>query len=330
MKRIRDIIGNVAPSDSTVLIQGKSGTGKELVARAIHDLSFRADGPFQAVNCGVFTETLIENELFGHEKGAFTGAVQRAIGRIEAASGGTLFLDEIDTMPLSLQVKLLRVLEEHTFHRVGGTKPIYADFRLIAATNVNLQEAVARKLFRDDLYYRLNVITITLPELRERASDVPLLVKFFIDRFKGRSKAQSLSASAMDLLMSYSWPGNVRELANAIEYAMVMAQGLRIMPTDLPESIQTGLSASEPQQASQHMKEGLSLNDTERELIIRTLKECGGNKNLTAKTLKIPRSTLYSKLQKHGIIVDEKPGDVLTEETPDVPDRKVAAVQNQT
>src|SRR5574341_2540614 len=171
MKRIRDIIENIAPSDSTVLIQGKSGTGKELIARAVHNQSLRADGPFQAVNCGVFTETLIENELFGHEKGAYTGAVQRSIGRVEAADGGSLFLDEIDTMPLSSQVKLLRVLEERSFQRIGGTKPIYVDFRLIAATNVDLREAVARKLFRDDLFYRLNVIAITLPELRERVSD---------------------------------------------------------------------------------------------------------------------------------------------------------------
>lgn len=312
MKRIRDIIQNVAPSASTVLIQGKSGTGKELVARAIHDLSARAEGPFQAVNCGVFTETLIENELFGHEKGAYTGAVQRAIGRVEAASGGTLFLDEIDTMPLNSQVKLLRVLEERTFHRVGGTKPIYADFRLIAATNVNLQDAVARKLFRDDLYYRLNVITITLPELRERASDIPLLVKFFMERFRGKSKALSISPEAMDLIMNYAWPGNVRELANAVEYAMVMAQGSQIMPSDLPEMVQSRTSAFQ-QNTVQEAHEVLSLKDTEREMIIRTLKECGGNKHLTAKTLKIPRSTLYSKLQKHGIVVDEKSGDVLTE-----------------
>jgi DNA-binding NtrC family response regulator len=312
MKRIGDIIKNVATSDSTVLIQGKSGTGKELAARAIHDLSLRSDGPFQAVNCGVFTETLIENELFGHEKGAYTGAVQRAIGRVEAATGGTLFLDEIDTMPLNSQVKLLRVLEERTFHRVGGTKPVYADFRLIAATNVNLQEAVAKKLFRDDLYYRLNVITVTLPELHERASDIPLLVKFFMERFKVRSKAHSISPAAMDLLMSYFWPGNVRELTNVVEYAMVMAQGPQIMPADLPESIQARPASAPQQAAGPDARDGHSLKDTERELIIRTLRECGGNKHLTAKALKIPRSTLYSKLQKHGIVIDERSGNIIT------------------
>lgn len=302
IQRIRDIIRNVAPSDSTVLIQGRSGTGKELVARAIHDLSMRSKGAFQAVNCGVFTETLIENELFGHEKGAYTGAVQRSGGRIEAASGGTLFLDEIDTMPLNSQVKLLRVLEDRTFHRLGGTKPIHADFRLIAATNVILSEAVAQKTFRDDLYYRLNVITITLPELRERASDIPLLMKFFMDRFQGKGTARGISPEAMELIMNYAWPGNIRELANTVEYAMVMAPGAQITKTDLPESI-THLDTP-VMKSGQEARSELSLNEQERELIVRTLKECRGNKHLASKKLRIPRSTLYSKLQKHGIDPD--------------------------
>ena len=299
IKRINEIIENIAPSDSTVLIQGKSGTGKELVARAIHNRSLRSDGPFQAVNCGVFTETLIENELFGHEKGAYTGAVQRTTGRVESSSGGTLFLDEIDTMPPSSQVKLLRVLEERVFQRVGGTKPIHVDFRLVAATNTDLHEAISKKVFRDDLYYRLNVISITLPDLAERMSDIPLLVEYFIERYKNKSKAKSISPAAMDLLIRYYWPGNVRELVNVIEYAMVMAKGLHLLPTDLPETIQnTG--------ADQQLRkeESPSLRDTERELIVRTLKECNGNKHLAAKSLKIPRSTLYSKLQKHGIALD--------------------------
>jgi DNA-binding NtrC family response regulator len=295
VERIRDIIENIAPSDSTVLIQGKSGTGKELVARAIHNRSLRADGPFQAVNCGVFTETLIENELFGHEKGAYTGAIQRTIGRIEAAAGGTLFLDEIDTMPVSSQVKLLRVLEEHTFQRIGGTKAIFVDFRLIAATNVDLKEAVAQRHFRDDLFYRLNVITITLPEMCERVSDIPLLVSHFMERYKGRSKAQAISPDALELLLRYPWPGNVRELVNAIEYSMVMAKGTHIMPADLPENI-----LGRPSEAQQS-HESLSLRDTEKDLIVKTLRDCRGNKHLAAKILRIPRSTLYSKLQKHGI-----------------------------
>ncbi len=302
IKRIKDIIDNIAPSDSTVLIQGKSGTGKELVARAIHNGSHRADQPFQAVNCGVFTETLIENELFGHEKGAYTGAVQRTIGRVESAAGGTLFLDEIDTMPLSSQVKLLRVIEERCFQRIGGTKTIHVDFRLIAATNVDLKEAVAAKQFRDDLYYRLNVITISLPELHERVSDIPLLVKHFMEKYKGRAKAQAVSPAAMDILMGYTWPGNVRELVNSIEYALVMAKGVQIMPEDLPESIQGKTTVPRLQGG-----EALSLRDTERELIVKTLRECRGNKHLAAKTLRIPRSTLYSKIQKLGIVVDEKP-----------------------
>jgi len=300
IQRIREIIENIAPSDSTVLIQGKSGSGKELVARAIHNRSLRAEGPFQAVNCGVFTETLIENELFGHEKGAYTGAVQRAIGRVEASAGGTLFLDEIDTMPVSSQVKLLRVLEERSFQRIGGTKPIYVDFRLIAATNSDLQDAVTKKLFRDDLYYRLNVITMTLPELSERLSDIPLLVNYFMERYKVRSNVQSISAAAMDILLKYPWPGNVRELVNAIEYSMVMAKGTQILPADLPEALQVRIF--EPHQ---QVRESLSLKETERDLIVRTLKECHGNKHLAAKLLRIPRSTLYSKIQKHGISIDE-------------------------
>jgi DNA-binding NtrC family response regulator len=297
IERVRDIISSIAPSDSTILIQGKSGTGKELVARSIHNCSLRADGPFQAVNCGVFNETLIENELFGHEKGAFTGAIQRVLGRIEAAEGGTLFLDEIDTMPLISQVKLLRVLEEHSLQRIGGTKTIFVDFRLIAATNVNLKDAVATKKFRDDLYYRLNVIAITLPELNERVSDIPLLVNHFMERHRGRSKAQTISTEALNLFSHYSWPGNVRELVNAVEYAMVMAKGPQIIPADLPEHIQSKTIEQRPH-------ESMSLRDTEKDLIIKTLRDCRGNKHLTAKILHIPRSTLYSKLQKHGISLD--------------------------
>jgi len=306
IQRIKDIIENIAPSDSTALIQGKSGTGKELVARSIHNRSLRADGPFQAVNCGVFAETLIENELFGHEKGAYTGAVQRTVGRIEASAGGTLFLDEIDTMPVSSQVKLLRVLEERCFQRIGGTRAIHVDFRLIAATNVDLHEAVIKKLFRDDLYYRLNVITITLPELRERVSDIPLLVNHFLERYRGRSKVQSISTAAMDVLLKYAWPGNVREIVNAIEYAMVMAKGAQIIPEDLPESVHGHMGEYD----SSQVRESLSLKETEKDLIVKILKECHGNKHLAAKILRIPRSTLYSKIQKHSIMKDERPDAV--------------------
>ncbi len=325
IKRIKEIIDNIAPSDSTALIQGKSGTGKELVARAIHNRSQRADGPFQAVNCGVFAETLIENELFGHEKGAYTGAVQRAIGRVETSNGGTLFLDEIDTMPLSSQVKLLRLLEERCFERIGGTKPICVDFRLIAASNVDLQEAVVRKLFRDDLYYRLNVITIILPELRERVSDIPLLVNHVMERLSRRSSVQAISQAAMDMLISYSWPGNVRELVNAIEYAMVMSRGPQILPIDLPDTIQGRVLAPQISES-----ETMSLRDTEKDLILKALKECHGNKHLAAKVLRIPRSTLYSKIQKHGIIINEKSSgdDIIECEKYD--DHSVVSVQNQT
>ncbi|HTG01777.1 MAG TPA: sigma-54 dependent transcriptional regulator [Nitrospirota bacterium] len=319
VERIRDIIENIAPSESTILIQGKSGTGKELVARAIHNFSSRSEGPFEAVNCGVFAETLIENELFGHEKGAYTGAVQRAIGRVEAANGGTLFLDEIDTMPLSSQVKLLRVLEEHTFQRIGGTKTIHVDFRLIAATNVNLKDAVESRLFRDDLYYRLNVISICLPELKERLTDIPLLISHFLERHHGRTAVQSISPDALDVLLHYPWPGNVRELVNAIEYAVVMAKGPQILPDDLPESIQ-GRHHDLPLS-----RETMSLRDTERDLIVKTLRDCRGNKHLAAKMLRIPRSTLYSKLQKHGILAATKFGPGTTQhEWQDNPESLVA------
>ena len=325
VERIKQIIKNIAPSDSTVIIQGKSGTGKELVARAVHDCSSRSEGPFQAVNCGVFTETLIENELFGHEKGAYTGAIQRVIGRVEAAAGGTLFLDEIDTMPLSSQVKLLRVIEERCFQRIGGTKAIHVDFRLIAATNVDLMDAVEKKLFRDDLYYRLNVISLSLPELHERGSDIPILVNYFVERYKGRSTVKTVSSAALDMLMAYSWPGNVRELVNAVEYAMVMAKGPQIMPHDLPESIQGKVSMP-----LQDTKESLSLKETEKELIVKALKECSGNKHLAAKILRIPRSTLYSKIQKHGIVAEERPEGGVSAEDRSTPydDREVIAVQN--
>jgi two-component system response regulator HydG len=195
---------------------------------------------------------------------------------------------------------LLRVLEEHTFQRIGGTKSIFVDFRLVAATNVSLKEAVAKRHFRDDLYYRLNVITITLPELCERPSDIPLLISHVMERFKGRSRVQSVSPYALELLLRYSWPGNVRELVNAVEYAMVMSKGTQIMPTDLPENIQ------DRQVEQQQNHETVSLRDTEKDLIIKTLRDCHGNKHLAAKILRIPRSTLYSKLQKHGIHLDTR------------------------
>jgi transcriptional regulator with PAS, ATPase and Fis domain len=204
-------------------------------------------------------------------------------------------------MPLSSQVKLLRVLEERSLQRIGGTKPIYVDFRLIAATNSDLLEAVTKGLFREDLYYRLNVITITLPGLSERLSDVPLLIDYFMEQYKPGSKVQSISAEAMDILLQYPWPGNVRELVNAIEYSMIMAKQTQILPSDLPESLQANII-----KPHQQARESLSLKETERDLIVRTLKECRGNKHLAAKLLRIPRSTLYSKIQKHAITINEK------------------------
>ncbi|HEY6010017.1 MAG TPA: sigma 54-interacting transcriptional regulator, partial [Nitrospirota bacterium] len=233
--------------------------------------------------------------------------------------------DEIDTMPLGSQVKLLRVLEERSFQRIGGTKPIFADFRLIAATNADLKELVDRKLFRDDLYYRLNVITITLPELSERVSDIPLLVNHFMDHHRSRGRAQSMAPGAMDVLLKHTWPGNVRELVNTIEYAVVMSKGPQIMPADLPETI-VGRSSE-----THETHESLSLKETERDLILKTLKGCQGNKHMAAKILRIPRSTLYSKIQKHGITVEGRSGiECLSKDRMMSEELEPPAVQDQT
>jgi len=235
-------IEQLAPVSSTVLIEGESGTGKELVAQAIHALSQRRDRPFIAVNCAALPETLLESELFGHEKGAFTGAAERRLGRFELANGGTLFLDEVGEMPLSVQVKLLRVLETRNFFRVGGTQPIHVDVRVIAATNRSVKDAVAAGQFRDDLFYRLNVLSIYLPPLRERRSDIPILVRRFVRELStlhGR-EFRGISADAMEMLVRAPWPGNVRELRNLIESMVVLAPGHEIQPADIPRDIRDG------------------------------------------------------------------------------------------
>jgi DNA-binding NtrC family response regulator len=284
------LIHTVAPTDATVLIEGESGTGKELVATLIHKRSPRAAGPFVAVDCGAIPEGLVESELFGHEKGAFTGASSRTNGRFERADGGTLFMDEIASLPLASQVKLLRALQEKTIERLGGNKSIPVNIRLIAATNTDLEEAVAEKLFREDLYYRLNIVKIKLPPLRERKSDIPLLAEHFIEkhRTKVNSSVKAISKEAMKALMDYSWPGNVRELENAIEHGMIMAKDSDLRLPDLPplEEGQKGVSR---------------LDEAERNLILKAIKDAGGNKYKAAKLLGIPRSSLYSKLQKHDL-----------------------------
>jgi len=235
-------IEQMAPVSSTVLVEGESGTGKELVAQAMHSLSSRRERPFIAVNCAALPETLLESELFGHEKGAFTGAAERRLGRFELANGGTLFLDEVGEMPLSVQVKLLRVLETRSFFRVGGAQPIHVDVRVIAATNRPLKAAVAEGRFREDLYFRLNVLAIYLPPLRERPNDIPILVRRFVrdlSRIHGRD-FQGISAEAMELLMGAPWPGNVRQLRNLVESMVVLAPGREIGPADIPREIRDG------------------------------------------------------------------------------------------
>lgn len=284
------LIHTVAPTDATVLVEGESGTGKELVARLIHKRSPRADSPFVAVDCGAIPESLLESELFGYERGAFTGATSRKHGRFERANGGTLFLDEVTSLPLSSQAKLLRVLQDKMIERLGGNKAVPIDVRLIAATNLDLDETVANNEFREDLYYRLNIVKIKIPPLRERASDIPVLAEHFIQKHRAKvnSHVFGISKEALKALMEHTWPGNVRELENAIEHSLIMAKDSTIMIHDLPPLSDTQKSFSR-------------LDEAERSLLIKAIKDAGGNKYKAAKILGIPRSSLYSKLQKHGL-----------------------------
>lgn len=292
MQQIFELAKVVAKSNSNVLILGESGTGKELLARAIHNESPRANGPFVAVSCVAIPDTLLESELFGHEKGAFTDAIAQKKGKFELAHGGTLFLDEIGDISPKMQLALLRVLEEREFTRVGGTKPIKVDVRIIAATNRNLQKAVEEGRFRDDLYYRLNVITIQIPPLRERKEDIPLLVEHFIEKFNIQmgKRVKGISQEAMRLLMEYDWPGNVRELENVIERAMVITKGELITPEDLflPTS---GKAEENP----------LSLEAVEKAHILKVLNETGWNIHRSAQILGIDRTTLYHKIRRYGL-----------------------------
>ncbi len=289
----------VAPSRATVLIYGESGTGKELIAEAIHQNSPRKGQPFIKVNCGALSETLLENELFGHEKGAFTDAFDRQQGRFERANNGTILLDEISETSPSFQVKLLRVLQEGTFERVGGTQTIKCDVRVIASSNKRLADLVAEKKFREDLYYRLRVVEIVLPPLRERSDDIPLLVDHFLEEFSrqyNRPKP-SVSVAAMQALARAPWPGNVRELRNALEGIVVMLQGNEIDLKDLPEEI----SERPMPQNCVHIPIGSSMADAEREMIIATLRANKNNRAAAARILKIGRRTLYRRLEEYGI-----------------------------
>ena len=302
MQTIYELIEGISQSDSTVLIQGESGTGKELIARAIHLSSPRKKRPFVVANCSAYAETLLESELFGHEKGAFTGAIKRRKGRFELADGGSIFLDEIGEIPPTTQLLLLRVLQEKSFERVGGEETLEVDVRLIAATNRNLSQQIMEGRFREDLYYRLNVIPITVPPLRERRDDIPLLAKHFLElHATANSKAvRGFSEEVMQIFLDYDWPGNVRELQNVVEHAVILAKGEVIEAGDLPQNIKDTFPRAEA--------DITSLKDTERNLILQVLQQTKGNKYQAAKTLGITRSTLYGKLRKHGITVSGKDG----------------------
>lgn len=303
MADVYKMIEKVAPTGSTVYIYGESGTGKELVARAIHDASRRADGPFIRVNCSALAETLLESELFGHEKGAFTGAHKRRLGRFELADGGTIFLDEIGDISPAIQLKLLRVLQERAFERVGGEETIEVDVRVITATNKDIKEQVEEGKFREDLFYRLHIIPITLPALRERPGDVELLVDHFIDKLAARTRSQvdSVAPDALEALRSYEWPGNVRELENVIEHALVFAEGDKVQLNDLPAAI-TGIERDnmlEVPDDDRSLPE--ILEDLEKQLILRAYDKADGVKTETARLLGIKTSALYYKLEKYGI-----------------------------
>lgn len=300
MQRVFEVVDQVAPSRATVLITGESGTGKELFASAIHHRSLRASGPFVKLHCAALAEGLLESELFGHEKGAFTGAQGRRDGRFTMADGGTLFLDEIGEISPATQVKLLRFLQEHEFERVGGNQTLKVDVRIVAASNRNLQEEVAAKRFREDLFYRLNVVSIETPPLRERMSDIPALATFFIEKHAKANQREiaGMTSEALDVLVSYSWPGNVRELENAIERAVVMCNHSRIEPRHLPPSLRA--SGSRPFGGMPPVP-GSTLAEIERYAIIETLKAHGGSTSRAAEILGISVRTVQYRLQEYAV-----------------------------
>jgi transcriptional regulator with PAS, ATPase and Fis domain len=304
MKDVFQFIQRVAPTESTVLILGESGTGKELVARAVHRNSPRAKGPFVAINCAAIAESLLESELFGHEKGAFTGAVGQKKGKIEAASGGTIFFDEIGELAAGLQAKLLRVLQEREFERVGGTRAIKADIRVVAATNRDLQQAVQEGTFRKDLFYRLNVVAIEVPPLRERREDVPDLVHHFIQKTarKCNTGPKSLSPQAKASLMNYDWPGNVRELENAIERALVLGSTDSILVEDLPETI---FETAAPAGGAATMYAG-AVKDTKKQLILNALEQANGSYIEAAKALGLHPNSLLRLIRRLDLKPDAK------------------------
>jgi DNA-binding NtrC family response regulator len=311
LARVMATVHRAAATDTTVLLLGESGTGKELVARSLHALGGRADGPFVAINCAAIPETLLETELFGHEKGAFTGASARKAGRFELAHRGTLFLDEIGDLPIGLQAKILRALEEKKFDRVGGTQPLQVDVRVVAATNRNLKAAVAARQFREDLYFRLSVFPIDIPPLRERPGDIEVLARHFVDRFCRdlKKKTLTLSAEAIDELQRYRWPGNVRELQNCIERAVILVDGDTIRPRHLDLSFRDAVTLEAPADPWEQVDLSGSLTDVTRRAIVEverrkiqaSLKEAGGQKPRAADLLQVSYKTLLQKLKDYGI-----------------------------
>ena len=299
MVALWDLIVHVAPTEATVLINGESGTGKELVASALHHKSLRSGGPFVKVNCAALAETLLESELFGHERGAFTGADRRREGRFVQAHGGTLFLDEIGETSPAMQAKLLRVLQEHELQRVGGQETIRVDVRIIVATNRDLEEEVAAGRFREDLYYRLNVVELEVPPLRDRHGDSPLLATYFLRRFanKNNRAVSGITPECMDILNRYPWPGNVRELEHCIERGVILMRGDYLDVNALPLAVQRWAGANEPRETG----EPSTLKEAEKALILKTLEETGGNRSEAARRLQITRKTLLNKLKSYGI-----------------------------
>ncbi len=305
MINLLETVAQVAPSEATVLIAGESGTGKELIAGAVHFNSFRKDGPFVKLNCAAITETLLESELFGHEKGAFTGADRRKEGRFYQAHSGSLFLDEVSEMSSIMQVKLLRVLQEREFSRVGGEKTIQVDVRVIAATNKNLSDLITKGQFREDLFYRLNVVDMQIPPLRKRQEDIPLLAQHFLEMFaaKNHKKIKGFTPQALDLLIRHDWPGNVRELMNAVERAVVLSRSDYLSENDFPMLAGTALvDGRSLGSAIIDIKGDKSLEEVQKATILETLEAVGGNKSKAARRLGITRKTLHKKLKAYGVM----------------------------
>jgi len=304
MKKLFETTALVAPSEATVLIFGESGTGKELIANAIHQNSPRKERPLITVNCAALPETLLESELFGHEKGSFTGAIARKQGRFQLAHHSSIFLDEVAEMAPATQAKILRVLQEREFEPLGSTQTIKVDTRVIAATNKNLEEEIKKGRFREDLYYRLNVVSLEVPPIRERREDISLLADFFLKRYAEKNKRilKGFTPRAMDLLMRYDWPGNVRELENVVERAVIMARGEMITPAEFPDILQE--LDPEVKATYVNLSPGRTLKDVEKDMIIRTLEETAGNRTHAAKILGISRRTLQLKLKEYGFYPD--------------------------